>query len=54
MHQELKGREFYNGHIMNQSFRQCLKSCPKEYTWQMNHVTKNKLTYTFFLIEKED
>ena len=42
MHQELKGREYYNGHIMNQSFQEWLKSCPKEYTWQMNQVTKDR------------
>jgi len=54
MHQELKGREYYNGHIMNQSFQEWLKSCPKEYTWQMNQVTKNRGTYTFFLTEEEE
>ena len=54
MHQELKGREYYNGHIMNDSFREWLKSCPKEYTWQMNQVTKNRGTYTFFLLEEDD
>ena len=54
MHQELKDREYYNGHIMNQSFREWLKSCPKEYTWQMNQVTKDRGTYTFFLIKEEE
>ena len=53
MHQELKGREYYNGHIMNDSFREWLKSCPKEYTYQMNQVTKDRGTYTFFLTEEE-
>ena len=54
MHQELKDREYYNGFIMNKSFRDWVKSCPKEYTWQMNEVTKNRGTYTFFLKEEED
>ena len=54
MHQELKDREYYNGFIMNKSFRDWVKSCPKEYTWQMNQVTKNQGTYTFFLKEEED
>ena len=54
MHQELKGREYYNGFIMNQSFRDWVKTCPREYAWQMNQVTKNKGTYTFFLTEEED
>ena len=53
MHQELKGREYYNGHIMNDSFREWLKSCLKEYTYQMNQVTKDRGTYTFFLTEEE-
>ena len=54
MHQELKDREYYNGFIMNKSFRDWIKSCPKEYSWQMNQVTKDTGTYTFFLEEKED
>jgi len=57
MHQEIKNREWpytYNGHIMNESFEKWLESCPEEYTWQMNEVTKNRGTYTFFLKEEED
>ena len=57
MHQESKNRECpytYNGHVMNKSFEKWLKSCPEEYTWQMNEVTKNRGTYTFFLKEEED
>ena len=27
MHQELKDREYYNGFIMNKSFRDWIKSC---------------------------
>ena len=50
----LTSNTYYNGHIMNKSFRDWLKSCPKEYTWQMNQVTKDRGTYTFFLIEEED
>ncbi len=49
MHRELKNKEYYNGHIMNNSFTEWLKTCPKEYTWQMNQVTKDRGTYTFFL-----
>tara|TARA_R100000329_G_scaffold23333_1_gene22390 strand:- start:806 stop:1012 length:207 start_codon:yes stop_codon:yes gene_type:complete len=44
----------YRGYIMNDSFTEWLKSCPKEYTWQMNQVTKDRGTYTFFLTEEED
>ena len=54
MHQELKDREYYNGFIMNKSFRDWVKTCPKEYSWQMNQVTKDSGTYTFFLEEEED
>ena len=44
----------YRGYIMNDSFVEWLKSCPKEYTWQMNQVTKDRGTYTFFLTEEEE
>jgi hypothetical protein len=54
MHQELKGREYYNGFIMNESFQEWLKSCPIEYNWQMNQVTKDRGTYTFVLDEGEE
>ena len=50
----LTSNTYYNGHIMNKSFRDWLKSCPKEYTWQMNQVTKDRGTYTFFLKEEEE
>ena len=56
-HQEIKNKEWpytYNGHIMNDSFQKWLKSCPKEYTWQMNQVTKDRGTYTFILEEDDD
>ena len=49
MHRELKNKEYYNGHIMNDSFTEWLKTCPKEYIWQMNQVTEDRGTYTFFL-----
>ena len=49
MNRELKNKEYYNGHIMNDSFTEWLKTCPKEYTYQMNQVTKDRGTYTFFL-----
>ena len=49
MHRELKNKEYYNGHIMNDSFTEWLKTCPKEYIWQMNQVTEDKGIYTFFL-----
>jgi len=51
MHQELKNKEYYNGHIMNDSFTEWLKTCPKEYIYQMNQVTKDRGTYTFILNE---
>ena len=54
MHQELKDREYYNGFIMNKSFRDWIKTCPREYSWQMNQVTKDRGTYTFFLEEEEE
>ena len=54
MHRELKNKEYYNGHIMNDSFTEWLKTCPKEYTHQMNQVTKDRGTYTFFLEDVDD
>jgi len=56
MHQELKSHgtepvRYYNGFIMNDSFREWLKTCPKEYIYQMNQVTKDRGTYTFILNE---
>ena len=33
---------------MDQSFKKWLTTCPKEYIWQMNEVTKNhEGTFTF-------
>ena len=49
MHRELKNKEYYSGYIMNDSFTEWLKTCPKEYIWQMNQVTEDKGIYTFFL-----
>lgn len=57
MHQEIKNKEWpytYNGFIMNKSFQEWLKSCPIEYNWQMNQVTKDRGTYTFVLDEGEE
>ena len=32
---------------MNQSFKDWLTTCPEEYIWQMNEVTKDRGTFTF-------
>ena len=32
---------------MNQSFKEWLTTCPKEYIWQINEVTKDQGTFTF-------
>ena len=32
---------------MDQSFKDWLTTCPKEYIWQINEVTKDQGTFTF-------
>ena len=32
---------------MDQSFKDWLTTCPKEYIWQINEVTKGQGTFTF-------
>ena len=32
---------------MDQSFKEWLTTCPEEYIWQMNEVTKDRGTFTF-------
>ena len=59
MHQEIKSHgtepiRYYEGFIMNESFQEWLKSCPIEYNWQMNQITKDRGTYTFVLDEGEE
>ena len=41
----------YRGFIMNSSFEKWLDTCPSEYVWMMNEVTKDRGTYTFILKE---
>ena len=37
---------------MDQSFKEWLTTCPKEYIWQINDVTKDRGTFTFKKVEK--
>ena len=32
---------------MDKSFKEWLTTCPKEYIWQINEVTKGQGTFTF-------
>tara|TARA_R100001460_G_C3414952_1_gene160133 strand:+ start:216 stop:428 length:213 start_codon:yes stop_codon:yes gene_type:complete len=48
--QEIKNLK--NFASMSQSFKEWLTTCPKEYIWQINEVTKDRGTFTFFLKEQ--
>ena len=37
---------------MDQSFKEWLTTCPKKYIWQVDEVTKDRGTFTFFLSDK--
>ena len=43
----MKIQNLKNFASMNQSFKEWLTTCPKEYIWQINEVTKNQATFTF-------
>ena len=37
---------------MDQSFKEWLTTCPRKYIWQIDKVTKDRGTFTFFLSEE--
>ena len=37
---------------MDQSFKEWLTTCPIKYIWQIDEVTKDRGTFTFFLSEE--
>ena len=39
---------------MDQSFKEWLTTCPKKYIWQIDEVTKDKGTFTFKKLEKNN
>ena len=39
---------------LDQSFKEWLTTCPKEYIWQIDEVTKDKGTFTFKKTEPVD
>ena len=43
----MKIQNLKNFASMNQSFKEWLTTCPKEYILQINEVTKNQATFTF-------
>ena len=45
---------FYSGDLMPEDFEEWLNTLPKKYSYQMNSITKDKGTYTFFIEETED
>jgi len=45
---------FYSGDLMPSDFEEWLKTLPNNYSYQMNSITKDKGTYTFFIEETED
>lgn len=45
---------FYSGDLMPSDFEEWLKTLPNNYSYQMNSITKDKGTYTFFIEEIED
>ena len=45
---------FYSGDVMPEDFQEWLKTLPKKYTYQMNSITKDKGTYTFFIDQEEE
>ncbi len=37
---------------MDQSFKEWLTTCPRKYIWRIDEVTKDRGTFTFFLLEE--
>tara|TARA_R100000353_G_scaffold103464_1_gene74714 strand:- start:72 stop:227 length:156 start_codon:yes stop_codon:yes gene_type:complete len=44
---------FYSGDLMPNDFEEWLKTLPSNYSYQMNSITKDRGTYTFFIEDKE-
>ena len=44
---------FYSGDLMPEDFSKWLDTLPKGYTYQMNSITKDRGTYTFFIDNKD-
>ena len=44
---------FYSGDVMPEDFQEWLKTLPKKYIYQMNNISKDKGTYTFFINQEE-
>tara|TARA_Y100000361_G_C10843890_1_gene180903 strand:+ start:141 stop:293 length:153 start_codon:yes stop_codon:yes gene_type:complete len=40
-------KDLKNFTSLDQSFKDWLTTCPKEYIWQINEVTKDQATFTF-------
>ena len=40
-------KDLKNFGSMNQSFKEWLTTCPKEYIWQIDEVTKDQGTFIF-------
>ena len=45
---------FYSGDLMPGDFEEWLNTLPKNYSYQMNNITKDRGTYTFFILDKKD
>ena len=39
---------------IDQSFKKWLTTCPKDYIWQINEVTKDQSTFTFRRIDEHN
>ena len=39
---------------LNQSFKKWLTTCPKEYIWEINEVTKDYSVFSFSLIKEKN
>ena len=44
---------FYSGDLMPSDFEDWLKTLPSNYSYQMNSITKYRVTYNFFIKDKE-
>ena len=44
---------FYSGDVMPEDCQEWLKTLPKKYIYQMNNISKDKGTYTFFINQEE-
>ena len=44
---------FYSSDLMPEDFEKWLDTLPKKYTYQINSITKDRGTYTFFIDNEE-